>query len=363
MSDYKCQKCNQIFSSNQVLKRHLNKKIDCDPTLRQVSCKYCNKLFLNRYSVYKHYNVCTEYNKSATNKDEPINLLIQTVTSMTEVNKNNEEKINNLIKTVEELKAQSTTNTSTIIHKIPKYNKKITIIINNYINAPNFNLENLLDGVNIANYLRDNTIPDGMPNGIEYGIARLIYEKCIEKMTLDCRPILCVDIKRKTFIYKENNEWCVDKVRYNDKNQKELNITIKIDNIKQKLQTKLNILLHNKHLEIDKIEEDYYDKTKNKIPTTLNEVVAEKKHKLCITKLNKRRDEIMNAYHKVTRSDFSYLTILKLSPYILFNKYDIDDDDEESDEEYNDNDDDNAIMSFGIKIGPPPQNIVLTSNS
>jgi hypothetical protein len=53
MEDYKCKKCNTIFTAKSSLERHMNKKNKCD-MVTDYKCKKCNKYFKQKNNLIQH---------------------------------------------------------------------------------------------------------------------------------------------------------------------------------------------------------------------------------------------------------------------------------------------------------------------
>ena len=66
MSKFECPKCNIVFGRNHILKKHLEKKNDCriyktlifNTNENKYVCKYCDKLYCDKYILLNHYKIC-----------------------------------------------------------------------------------------------------------------------------------------------------------------------------------------------------------------------------------------------------------------------------------------------------------------
>jgi hypothetical protein len=95
--------------------------------------------------------------------------------------------------------------------------------------------------------------------------------------------------------------------------------------MKKILQNHLRVLVYDKTVELTKFSDFFNKNYKYKIPEDLDEDVIRKEAVSVLNKMRKSHDNIIAEFRKVNKDNFSYLTLLKLSPHILFNKYEIED--------------------------------------
>ncbi len=135
---FKCDKCNERFSSKQILTRHLNKKNSCDPV--KLSCKICNTEYSTKKNLTEHlltqkHIINTQtYNSTISNNEQHIN--------------NSDNANNNNAKTVSNSGAikHNTVSRDTITT-----NNNTNIILVNYDNIDILKELNSKEGIEILN--------------------------------------------------------------------------------------------------------------------------------------------------------------------------------------------------------------------
>jgi hypothetical protein len=133
--ELKCGKCGKLFTHVSTYNRHLARKTSCaliqgDPTknIPKNSCQFCGKSYASKYTLGKHYGICSI-------KNGGMNILAQKVKQceqLIETNKMYEEEIKRLRS---QLINQETRTDTNIINNTITNNTTITNITNNITNV------------------------------------------------------------------------------------------------------------------------------------------------------------------------------------------------------------------------------------
>lgn len=137
---YECAKCGQIFTHKGTYDRHMNRKIPCNDTEKQLknqqkrTCEYCNKLFTRIESLKDHLDICRiklmneknqEKNSEKVNNDITSKQIIEKIMNeigeikkmSQEKDKKNEEKdakIDELMKRIAQLESNQGSTKTTV---------------------------------------------------------------------------------------------------------------------------------------------------------------------------------------------------------------------------------------------------------
>lgn len=77
MVEYKCERCQTIFTKKSNYERHINRKNECDGKVKNNECEYCGNCYSRKDSLKRHYTTCEKkeanqinINKSKINMDK-----------------------------------------------------------------------------------------------------------------------------------------------------------------------------------------------------------------------------------------------------------------------------------------------------
>jgi hypothetical protein len=221
--DYKCYKKSEWTKhslttkhKNRTLSNNLEQKIS---VVKHLSCKYCNKQYNARNSLWYHENKCCK--------------------DITLTNNNDSNLVNQLLKQNDDFKQLILEQNKLFIGQnqdIQKQNQELQqqildvckngIIQNNTINQVNtnsnnktFNLQVFLnedckDAMNISDFMSsiqlqlEELVSVGKLGFVE-GISNIII-KNLKALDIHKRPLHCTDLKRETVYIKENGVWIKD---------------------------------------------------------------------------------------------------------------------------------------------------------
>jgi hypothetical protein len=214
MKIYNCNKCNQNFSTNQSLERHINKKNKCDIEL-DYKCEYCKKSFKYKKNLKEHYektkcNINENINENTDEKMALKDILNKTI----DINK----KIL-IIKTLNDKLDEIYIRT--IIESDLELNTKVTLlnkqnntnlllpnqIINNTTNNTTNNIQINFGNENIE-YLNkkyyEKLLNENLPENIILTLSNDIY---LNKVHPENQTIKINNLKNNLCKIKDNNKW------------------------------------------------------------------------------------------------------------------------------------------------------------
>ncbi len=260
--DYKCSKKSDYYNHLNTLK-HKNRtklnnldqnNIGLSPKL--FACKFCNKSYKARNSLWYHENKCEIMKETKTNQNNHDNILAQS------------SEIQALTGLIFEM-VKSNTELQKSIFEICKQNQNnYTSNINNNCNNKTFNLhfflnETCKDAMNIMDFvesvkLQVSDLENVGKVGYIEGISNIII-KNLQALEVEKRPVHCTDQKREVMYVKDENMW-----------EKE-------DESNKKLRKAIRIIAHKNICMLKEFREKYpdcedYDSNKN---SQYNKIVIE----------------------------------------------------------------------------------------
>jgi hypothetical protein len=210
MKNYNCNKCNQNFSTNQSLERHINKKNKCDIEL-DYKCEYCKKSFKYKKNLKEH----CEKTKCNINENTDEKMALKDILNKTiDINK----KIL-IIKTLNDKLDEIYIRT--IIESDLELNTKVTLlnkqnntnlllpnqIINNTTNNTTNNIQINFGNENIE-YLNkkyyEKLLNENLPENIILTLSNDIY---LNKVHPENQTIKINNLKNNLCKIKDNNKW------------------------------------------------------------------------------------------------------------------------------------------------------------
>lgn len=90
MSEWKCNKCQAVFTSEKRYVQHLHKQVPCD-----FECKFCKCKLQSRGGYYKHMKKCSEKHDDTNSTVNNVNNVDASETTHTTNNNNNLTNVNN----------------------------------------------------------------------------------------------------------------------------------------------------------------------------------------------------------------------------------------------------------------------------
>ena len=238
LCDYKCYKQSD-YTKHLLTTKHQNK---INPKSRELLCKYCNKLYKVRNSLWYHEQKCSinddqfntdninkeDINKADINKKnlnkEDLNkdLILQLIKEHSDLKKEHNELKNVMLKVLENGTHHHNNNNNTI----NSHNKSFNL--NFFLNETCKNAMNITDFVDSIK-LQLNDLIDVGEMGYVKGISKIIVNN-LNNLHETERPIHCTDKKRDTFYIKDENKWEKDNEEQKIKNtiKKVVNKNIKI---------------------------------------------------------------------------------------------------------------------------------------
>ena len=174
--------------------------------LHHITCKNCDKIFINRSGLWKHKKKCMT-------KDELISLIPSNIEEQKEL-------IQFLIKENTDFKQLMIEQNKTMIELAKKSGNTTTTTNTNTNNTNNnnnnFNLhfylnETCKNAMNITDFVSQ--LPVNLTNledtgrlGFAEGISKIFIDG-LKQINVNDRPLHCSDFKRETLYIKNNNEW------------------------------------------------------------------------------------------------------------------------------------------------------------
>jgi len=233
--EYCCDICDFICNKKSAFERHFStikhlnkikkqqkyqKQQDCKEEQKSFSnyetkrsCKYCNKEYKVRNSLWYHEKKCKINNIIKTNSTNNIN--INNTNAITINNNNNIDIVEELIKQNQEFKNLL----------IEQNNKLLELASQEKHTTNNFNLniflnEQCKDALNIMDFVNSLKLQltdlDAMGKlGYSEGISK-IFIRGLKELDIFKRPIHCSDLKRDILYIKDKNAW----EKENDDNKK-----------------------------------------------------------------------------------------------------------------------------------------------
>ena len=236
---FNCEKCDYNTSNKKDYSKHLltrkhahrttlNTLEQDDNTQNNFICKYCNKVYAARNSLWYHESKCKKSPKSPKNmKKSPdangaiiepasVQLLINEHKELINENKDFKNIMMELVKSNTELQKQMLDvckNTNTTIHNTNQSHNK-TFNLQFFLNEQCKDAMNLMDFVNTFQLQFSDLERIGEVGYVE-GISNIIIDK-LNELDIYKRPIHCSDAKREIMYVKENDVWTKENAN-NDK--------------------------------------------------------------------------------------------------------------------------------------------------
>lgn len=167
-------------------------------------CVYCHKTFSYKKNLKRHYKSCQKIkNYSLYQEQQDIIINLQKDNRRLEEEKQKAEK--------EKKKAER--ELIDFMKDVVKNNKSITLNNNKTVNMfhimqhykPKYDYKELMNMP-----LTDDEINKYHRLGAEYAAEEMIRSRCIENMSVEERPIHCVDTARDKYVIRDNGDWMVD---------------------------------------------------------------------------------------------------------------------------------------------------------
>ena len=229
IENFDCELCNFTCSKKSNLNIHLstNKHIsnlklneenaeNAENMINEFKCKFCNKLYKARNSLWYHEKKCTNIIPENNNviQDASANEIKVLTSLVLEVVKSNQDLQKQMIDVCQKIQpSNSIINTNS--HNNTTNNNNKTFNLNFFLN------EQCKDAMNINDFVKSIQIEMsdleriGKVGYVE-GISKLILEK-LRETDIYKRPLHCSDAKRETMYIKENDVWNKDESLTNEK--------------------------------------------------------------------------------------------------------------------------------------------------
>lgn len=211
-----CKKCNQEFSTQQSLDRHINKKFKCDQETK-FKCNSCNKSFKYNKNLKEHQN-----NSSCKSSNESLNILNTTLNKILISTASDSDKIfaiknlginmidNDILQCIN-LTFDNDVKISILIQNIKKNNS-----INNSNNTTNNTTNNITNNIQInfgeenISYLNkkyyENLIKNNLPEKVFLDFSNEVY---LNEQHPENQTIKVENINNKLCKIKESNKWVI----------------------------------------------------------------------------------------------------------------------------------------------------------
>uniref|UniRef100_A0A6C0E4J2 C2H2-type domain-containing protein n=1 Tax=viral metagenome TaxID=1070528 RepID=A0A6C0E4J2_9ZZZZ len=217
--DYSCSKKSD-FNKHLLTRKHKNgdfftfieqksrQKIpEKNEVLESFGCKYCNKTYKIRNSLWYHEKRCGD-KKVANNIDTLTNLVLEVVQNNNELQKHNSElqKQNKEFQTkmIDTFSNVIVNQNNCVVNNINS-NNKTSFNLHFFLNEKCKNASNLSDFMNSIELSIDDLENVGKLGYVD-GISNIIINK-LKEMDVYSRPIHCADSKREIIYIKENDVW------------------------------------------------------------------------------------------------------------------------------------------------------------
>ena len=264
-----CEICNYSSSKQSNLNIHLSTskhlsrtKLNAENAIENASieynCKFCNRKYKARNSLWYHEKKCNE-NETITITDSSSNefkmltsLVLELVKSNTELQKQNQDFQKQMLDVYQKIQPINMTNNTTINANNSNNNNN-----NKTFNLQFFLNEQCKDAMNLSDFVK--SVQLSLPDlekvdeqGYVIGMSNLIISK-LNELDIYKRPVHCSDAKRDTMHVKEDDKW----EREDPANSK---LTVAVKDIEKK-----NFLLLNDYkekypdcLDLESIHNDKY---------------------------------------------------------------------------------------------------------
>ena len=152
MVEYKCEKCNKIFSKKSTYVNHGKRKTSCikdenvilNDIVNRHKCLYCNNDFSRIDILKNHMKLCEKAKEEMENKDKEI---IQLKKENKKIKNKNDERIDKFLKHIESLEKEN----KDLKKQVKKYSEALTNLIPNTNNI-NINITNNNNNVNLYGF-------------------------------------------------------------------------------------------------------------------------------------------------------------------------------------------------------------------
>ena len=216
--DFKCCK-NSDKDRHLLTRKHQNRTIlnHLEPKSAnlQFNCKYCQKSYKVRNSLWYHENKCNSQVNTISIKSEDVddksiqenmmltNLVLEVIKSNSDIQKQNQDFQNKILETFQEVMKNGTNvtnNNNTMTHS---HNKTFNLQI--FLNETCKDAMNIMDFVDSLKLQLCDLERIGEV-GFVTGISDIII-KNLKALDVSKRPVHCADTKREVMYVKDNNIW------------------------------------------------------------------------------------------------------------------------------------------------------------
>jgi hypothetical protein len=198
-----------------------------------LTCEFCNKTYLHRQSLWRHYKTCKDTVKETNefklehNTNEPTDK--QLMMMLIKETSGFKDLILEIVKNGIHNTTNNNTNTNTTTHT-NSHNKAFNLQF--FLNETCKNAMNITDFVDSIK-LQLSDLMDVGEKGFVEGISNIII-KNLNALDENVRPVHCTDKKRETFYVKDDNQWSKEdqertKLRYLIKRVANKNINLMRD--------------------------------------------------------------------------------------------------------------------------------------
>ena len=209
--DFKCNKhsnyTNHLSTAKHKKRTNLNilEQKNADP---KYVCKYCEKVYKARNSLWYHENKCDKKTCNNTILDPTeileddnklIGLILDVVKSNSELQKQNQEFQQQLL----DMCKNGINNNNSIVNNVNSHNKTFNLQV--FLNEQCKDAMNIMDFVDSIKLDLSDLESVGKLGYIN-GISNIII-KNLKALDVHMRPVHCTDLKRETMYVKSQNTW------------------------------------------------------------------------------------------------------------------------------------------------------------
>ena len=218
--NYKCCKKSD-YNKHLLTSKHINRtKLDNleqnDAENRQFTCKYCDKIYTARNSLWYHEQKCIVIcnNQTKNSIDDKEELLFELLKQNKDTTDKDQNIIMMLIKENSEFKSMMIEQQNIMMEIVKNGTHNTTTHTNSHNKAFNLNFflnETCKDAMNIMDFvdsikLQLTDLEKVGEIGYVEGISNIIV-KNLKELDVNKRPVHCTDKKRETMYIKDDNKW------------------------------------------------------------------------------------------------------------------------------------------------------------